>query len=117
MYGDFSKVKSLQKYDGIWCSHTLEHQQNIQIFLEKIYNTLKVNGYFCIIVPPRKPFIISGHLNLFNPELLIYRLILAGFYCKKAEIIKYDYNIYVIIKKVKKKIKKKIKNAFHLFYN
>lgn len=109
IYGDFSKIKGLQKYDGIWCSHTLEHQSNVQIFLEKIYSTLKVNGYLCIIVPPRKPFIISGHLNLFNPGLLIYRLILAGFDCKKAELIQYDYNICIIIKKDKKKVKKNLR--------
>ena len=96
--GNFIK-KRLKKYDAILCSHVLEHQENIKIFLDKIYNSLKENGYLCIIVPPRKPFIISGHLNLFNPGLLIYRLILSKMDCQKAQVISYDYNICIILKK------------------
>lgn len=96
--GNFVK-KKIKKYDGILCSHVLEHQENIKLFVDKINSSLKENGYLCIIVPPRKPFIISGHLNLFNPGLLIYRLILSGLDCKKAQVLHYDYNICVILKK------------------
>ena len=96
--GNFIK-KKLKKYDAILCSHVLEHQENIKLFLNKIYNSLKENGYLCIIVPPRKPFIISGHINLFNPGLLLYRLILSKMNCKKAQVIHYDYNICIIVKK------------------
>ena len=96
--GNFIK-KKVKKYDAILCSHVLEHQENIKIFLDKIYNSLKENGYLCILVPPRKPFIISGHVNLFNPGLLLYRLILSKMNCKKAQVVSYDYNICIILKK------------------
>jgi SAM-dependent methyltransferase len=91
--------KKLKKYDAILCSHVLEHQENIKLFLDKIFHNLKENGYLCIIVPPRKPFIISGHVNLFNPGLLIYRLVLSKMNCKSAQVLSYDYNICIIIKK------------------
>lgn len=120
--GNFLK-KKLKKYDAILCSHVLEHQENIKLFVDKISSTLKEGGYLCIIVPPRKPFIISGHLNLFNPGLLIYRLILSGLNCKKAQVIQYDYNICIILKKKSIKLPKlrgdigdldKLKNFFPL---
>lgn len=103
--GNFVK-KKLKKYDAILCSHVLEHQENIKIFLDKIYDSLKENGYLCIIVPPRKPFVIGGHVNLFNPGLLLYRLILSKMNCKKAQVISYDYNICVILKKKSIKLPK-----------
>ena len=99
--GDFQKIKFKKKYDAIWCSHVLEHQLNPNLFLKKIYKTIRANGILCIIVPPRKPFIISGHASLWNGGLLLYHLILAGFDCSKAKLIQYDYNIVVILKKKK----------------
>ena len=101
--------KKVKKYDAILCSHVLEHQENILIFLDKIYNSLKENGYLCILVPPRKPFIISGHVNLFNPGLLLYRLILSKMNCKKAQVVSYDYNICIILKKKSIKLPKILK--------
>ena len=103
--GDFLKHK-LKKYDAVLCSHVLEHQENIKLFLDKIDSVLKKNGYLCLIVPPRKPFIISGHINLFNAGLLLYRLILSGFDCKKAQVVQYDYNICILLKKTKIKLPK-----------
>ncbi len=97
--GNFINIKFKKKYDAIYLSHVLEHQPNIKIFLDKVFRTLKEKGFLCIIVPPRKPFIIGGHLNLFNPGLLIYRLILSGFDCKRIKLIQYDYNIAIILKK------------------
>ena len=102
--GDFQKINFKKKYNAIWCSHVLEHQLTPHLFLKKIYSTISENGILCIIVPPRKPFIIGGHASMWNGGLLLYHLILAGFDCSKAKLIQYDYNIAVILKK--KKIKK-----------
>ena len=75
-------------------SSVLEHQENIKLFVDKISSTFKRRWILkCIIVPPRKPFIIGGHLNLFNPGLLIYRLILSGLNCKKASKL---FNMIII---------------------
>ena len=107
--GDFNNIDFNNNYDAIWCSHILEHQVNVNLFLKKIHSLLKEDGYLSIIVPPRKPFIVGGHVSLWNAGLLIYNLILAGFDCSKECYVKqYDYNIGIIIKK--KTIKELPKN-------
>lgn len=77
----------------------LEHQLNPNIFLKKVYSVIKEDGYLCIIVPPRKPIIVGGHVSIWNAGLLMYHLIHAGFDCSNASIFQYDYNIGIIIKK------------------
>ena len=98
--GDFNNINFNNTYDAIWCSHILEHQLNVNIFLKKIHSLLNENGYLVIIVPPRKPFIVCGHVTLWNAGLVLYNLILAGFDCsEECYINQYDYNIGIIIKK------------------
>ena len=97
-YGDFNRVSIDGKYDLVWASHVLEHQLNIQSFLEKAVSLVSEGGYIALIVPPRKPFIVSGHVNLFNPGLLVYKVGLAGVDCSKAKIIQYDGNICLVVK-------------------
>lgn len=98
--GDFNKLEFNQTYDAIWCSHILEHQLNVGLFLKKIHSLLKEDGYLAIIVPPRKPFIVGGHVTIWNAGLVLYNLVLAGFDCSKECYIKqYDYNIGIIIRK------------------
>lgn len=97
--GDFNKLDFDQKYSVVWCSHVLEHIPNVNEFLLKIVSLVSDKGYIAIAVPPRKPFIVSGHINLFNPGLLIYRLVLAGLNCAKAAVFQYDGNICVLVQK------------------
>jgi 2-dehydro-3-deoxyphosphooctonate aldolase (KDO 8-P synthase) len=107
--GDFNNIHFENTYDAIWCCHILEHQLNVGLFLKKIHSLLKEDGYLSIIVPPRKPFIVGGHVSIWNAGLILYNLILAGFDCSKECYIKqYDYNIGIIIKK--KTIKELPKN-------
>ena len=91
--GDFNNIEITQKYDLVWASHVLEHQPNLHNFILKILKVISNIGYLAIAVPPRKPFIVSGHINLFNPGLLIYRLVLAGLDCSNAKVFQYDGNI------------------------
>lgn len=97
--GDFNNILFSDKYDAIWCSHILEHQLNVNAFLKKINNLLYEGGYLSIIVPIRKPFIVGGHVTMWNAGLLLYNLILAGFDCKECHILQYDYNIGIIVQK------------------
>lgn len=107
--GDFNMIEFNHKYNAIWCSHILEHQLNVNLFLKKIHFLLEENGYLAIIVPPRKPFIVGGHVSIWNAGLVLYNLVLAGFDCSEECYIKqYDYNIGIIIKK--KSIKELPKN-------
>lgn len=97
--GDFNTIEFEKKYDAIWCSHILEHQLNVGLFLSKIKSILKKGGYLGIVVPPRKPFVVGGHVTIWNAGLVLYNLVLAGFDCsEECYISQYDYNIGIIIK-------------------
>ena len=87
--------------DGIWASHVLEHIPNVGSFLRKCYSELCDEGVLAITVPPLKNSIVGGHISLWNEGLLLYRLILAGFDCRRAIVGVYGYNISVIVRKVK----------------
>lgn len=91
-----------EKFDLVWCSHILEHQKNVGLFIEKIYDCAKDGGYICVTVPPRKDEIVGGHLTIWNAGLLLYNLIINGIDCKEAKIKSYGYNITVLVKKTKK---------------
>lgn len=96
--GDFNKIPFNTKYDLVWASHVLEHQENVGNFLKKMVELCSDNGYIAIAVPPRKPFIVSGHINLFNPGLLMYRVILSGVDLSHARVFQYDNNICLLAK-------------------
>ncbi len=96
---DFNEYNFTSKYDAVWCSHVLEHQPNPNIFLTKIYSLLNDDGVLAITVPPARNTMSGGHLTNWNAGLLLYNLVLAGFDCRDASILKYGYNISVIVKK------------------
>lgn len=98
IHGDFNQIDFEGKYDLLWMSHVLEHQLNVHAFLVKAVSLVNEGGYISIAVPPRKPFVVSGHINLFNPGILVYRLILAGVDCSSAKIFQYDGNICLLAK-------------------
>lgn len=87
------------EYDGVWCCHVLEHILDVQFFLEKVFRELKTGGVFAVTVPPAKPEVVGGHVSLWTPGLLIYRLVLAGFDCSEARVGVYGYNISVLVNK------------------
>lgn len=96
--GDYMEL-NLGKFDCIWASHVLEHQNNPNKFLVKIFNDLNDNGILAITVPPCKHEIVGGHVNLYNAGLLLYQMIHAGFDCSEAKVKTYGYNISVIVRK------------------
>lgn len=99
--GDFNELSINGGYDVVWVSHVLEHQINIGDFLARVVSLVNDDGYLAIAVPPRKPYIVSGHLNLFNPGLLVYRMVLSGISCKEAKVFQYDGNICLLVKATK----------------
>lgn len=96
--GFFENLDFKNQFDAVWCAHVLEHTLNPHNFLQKINQVIREDGILCITVPPLKHEIVGGHINLFNPGLLIYRLILAGFDCKDSYLWTYGYNISIIMK-------------------
>lgn len=108
---DFMSHQFEDKYDCVWCSHVLEHQLNVNIFLNKVNDVLKEGGILALSVPNYKKefasitndedeeYISSGHVTKWNPGMLIYNLVLAGFNCKNISIKIDGYNLSVILKK------------------
>lgn len=86
-------------FDAIFCAHVLEHVLDPHRFLTGCLELLEPGGKIFVTVPPMKPQVVGGHVNLFNEGLLLYRLILAGFDCRDAEVGVYGYNITVVASK------------------
>lgn len=101
---DFLKWQTPKIFSSIWACHVLEHQRNPGLFLDKCFEVLKPGGLFAITVPPLKHNIVGGHVGLWNEGLLLYHLILAGFDCSQAKVLKYGYNISVLVRKVPAKL-------------
>lgn len=88
------------KYDGIWCSHTLEHMRSPGSSLDKMRVELKPGGLLAVTVPPTKQQIVGGHCSHWpNVGALVYALILSGFDCSGAAVKTYGYNMSVLVRK------------------
>lgn len=96
---DINTWETDEQFDCVWVSHVLEHQINVNNFLKKIYSLTKMGGILAISVPPLKSEITGGHVTFWNPGLLLYNLILAGFDCSEAAVKTYEYDISVIVRK------------------
>ncbi|HDX8614717.1 TPA: class I SAM-dependent methyltransferase [Aeromonas dhakensis] len=97
--GNFMDLSFDKAFDCIWCSHVLEHQLNVNQFLLNINSHLIEGGVLAVTVPPMKNEIVGGHVSIWNAGLLIYNLVMAGFDCRRAAILRYSYNISCIIEK------------------
>jgi SAM-dependent methyltransferase len=97
--GDFNTLELARRWDLVWCSHVLEHQLNPHHFLQRLHAATTEGGVLAITVPPAKSEIVGGHVSLWNPGLLLYRLVLAGFDCRQARVRCYGYNISVLLEK------------------
>ena len=96
IYGDFLDYDFKTSYELVWVSHVLEHTLYTHQFLQKILNVGSKNAIVAITVPPAKPEFVGGHLTLWTPALLLYRMVLAGFDCSNAKVLVYGYNISVV---------------------
>ena len=75
-------------FDVVFCSHVIEHQRNVGLFLDKIYDDLSDNGLLIISAPkhPAERF-VEGHLNCFIFPYFLQHLIHAGFDCKRGKFL------------------------------
>jgi len=86
--GDFLEIEFDRPFEVVWCSHVLEQQRNVGVFLDKVFDNLVDNGILAITVPRHTPDrLISGHLTSWSIPLLCYNLVMAGFDCREAQII------------------------------
>jgi|TARA_R110000744_G_scaffold94533_2_gene182584 SAM-dependent methyltransferase len=101
--GNFLHIDFPEKFDCIWCSHTLEHQPNVGLFLEKCYNDLRDGGLLAITVPFMRKYdhsVVDGHLTYWNGGNLLYNIIAAGFDCSNARVKTYADQVSVLVRKV-----------------
>ena len=85
---DYLETNFNDKFDIIFCSHVIEHQRNVGLFLDKIYDDLADHGFLIISAPkhPAERF-VEGHLNSFIFPYFLQHLIHAGFDCKKGKFL------------------------------
>ena len=108
-HGDYLEIEFPNKFDCIWCSHTLEHQHNVGFFLKKCYNDLNDNGVFAVTVPSRSKYgdnVVDGHVTYWNAGVLLYNLIVNGFDCSEAKVGTYNDEVSVIVRKKAAKLPK-----------
>lgn len=83
--GDYATTPIERTFDVVWCSHSLEHQRNVGLFLEKLGTNLDDGGLLAISVPTHPAErLVAGHVTVWNAGLLCYNLVLAGFDCREA---------------------------------
>ena len=99
MKGDYNRLLFKHQFDAVWASHVLEHQLNVNLFIKKLFLDCKEDGVVAITVPPIKKQIVGGHLSLWNAGLLMYNIVVALYDCSQCEILRYGYNISIIIRK------------------
>lgn len=92
-----------ETYDGVWASHMLEHAENVGDFLTKCRLICKRGGVFAVTVPSVATnfgMLVPGHLTLWNPALLCYNLIVAGWDLRHARLGTYGKNISVVVRRL-----------------
>lgn len=98
-FGDFNTYTFDRQFDCVWASHVLEHQLNPNLFLRKVHGIIKEGGALALTVPPPRGLMAGGHVCLWNPGLMLYHLVLAGFNCSEARVMRYGYNQSVLLRK------------------
>ena len=88
-----------EQFDAVYSCHVLEHTDDPQAMLRKMYGDLKEGGVFVITVPPAQSAVVGGHFTLWNAGLLLYHLVRAGFDCRDARVKQYGYNLSLIVEK------------------
>mgnify|MGYP001582166682 CR=1 FL=1 len=88
-----------EKFDAVWSCHVLEHVDNPQAMLRKMFSDLKDGGLLVLTIPPAQHAIVGGHFTLWNAGQLLYHLVRAGFDCRAARVKQYGYNISVLVRK------------------
>jgi SAM-dependent methyltransferase len=96
--GDVFDFEPRERFDLVWCSHALEHQPNVALFLQRLAALAKPGGLLAITVPPARRTIVGGHLTVWNTGLLLYNLVAAGIDCSEARTREYGYNISLIVR-------------------
>lgn len=96
----FEDFSSPDGFDAIWMSHVLEHVMDFGLFLDKAHALLRERGWLFVMVPPYKPRVVGGHVNIgWNLGQLMYVLLLKGFDIRAGHFVSHGYNICGFVQK------------------
>lgn len=90
-----------RQFDAVLCSHVIEHQGNVGVFLDKLVSLVRDGGIIAIAAPCHTQFgFVLGHLSVWSMSLLSYNLVQAGVDCAAAQCIQDNESTIVVRKKM-----------------
>ena len=114
---DFIEHEFDRKFDVIFCSHVIEHQRNVGLFLDKIFDLLSDDGVLIISAPNHSvETLVEGHLNSFLFPLFLQHMIHAGFDCKNGKYLSIVENSFIVSKANNYDIKERAENGYQWTY-
>ena len=114
---DFIEHEFNRKFDVIFCSHVIEHQRNVGLFLDKIFDLLSNDGVLIISAPNHSvETLVEGHLNSFLFPLFLQHMIHAGFDCKNGKYLSIVENSFIVSKANNYDIKERAENGYQWTY-
>ena len=114
---DFIEHEFDRKFDVIFCSHVIEHQRNVGLFLDKIFDLLSDDGVLIISAPNHSvETLVEGHLNSFLFPLFLQHMIHAGFDCKNGKYLSIVENSFIVSKANNFDIKERAENGYQWTY-
>ncbi len=109
---DFIEHKFNRKFDVVFCSHVIEHQRNVGLFLDKIFDILSDDGVLIISAPKEDHNLIEGHLNSFIFPLFLQQMIHAGFDCKDGKFLSTIENSFIVSKADNFDMSERLENGY-----
>ena len=109
---DFIEHKFDRKFDVVFCSHVIEHQRNVGLFLDKIFDILSDDGVLIISAPKEDHNLIEGHLNSFIVPLFLQQMIHAGFDCKDGKFLSTIENSFIVSKADNFDMSERLENGY-----
>ena len=109
---DFIEHKFDRKFDVVFCSHVIEHQRNVGLFLDKIFDILSDDGVLIISAPKEDHNLIEGHLNSFIFPLFLQQMIHAGFDCKDGKFLSTIENSFIVSKAGNFDMSERLENGY-----
>lgn len=88
-----------RQFDAVLCSHVIEHQRNVGLFLDKLISLVKDGGLISIACPRHDANrLVIGHVSVWSMHLLCYHLMQAGVDCSQAQCLE-DNETTVVVRK------------------
>ena len=98
--GDFLSIELPERYEILFCSHTLEHQPNIGKFLRACIDSVQQDGFLVFVLPYPHWDLQGGHVAQLSPKSVIYNLALMGLDCSESMSFDSHGEFTVVVRKI-----------------